>query len=113
MTSSTDKLIKKIFISENFDSYKALTILKRNYSSVYKAMELNGNQILSCSDDGFVIVWENINKKDNDENYKNNIINENNPHYSNFNKLNFIIICLWEFKPFIIKFLKFYNYKIA
>ena len=77
LTSSVDKLIKKIFVSENFGSYKVLTILKGHYSSFYKAIELNDNQILSFSDDVCFVVWENINENDNKENYKNDIVNDN------------------------------------
>ena len=77
LTSSTDKLIKKILISDNFNDYSVLSTLKGHNSSVYKAIELNSNQILSCSDDGCLIIWENINKIGDEEN-------------SSFNKLNFI-----------------------
>ena len=98
LTSSTDKLIKKILVSENFDSYNVLTTLKGHNSSVYKAIELNYSQILSCSDDGCLIIWESINKNENDENLKDDKINDNNKsinnknssHNPNFNKLNFI-----------------------
>ena len=90
LTSSTDKLIKKIQISDNFDSYNVIATLKGHNSSVYKAIELKNNQILSCSDDGCLLVWENINKKDKGYITKNDIINDNISHNSNFNKLNFI-----------------------
>ena len=56
LTSSTDKLIKKILISDNFTNYTVLATLKGHNSSVYKAIELNNNQILSCSDDGCLII---------------------------------------------------------
>ena len=91
LTSSTDKLIKKILISDNFTNYTVLATLKGHNSSVYKAIELNNNQILSCSDDGCLIIWENINKNNNENDINNDINNlENNKNNSNFNKLNFI-----------------------
>ena len=102
LTSSTDKLIKKILISDNFSSYSVLAVLKGHNSSVYKAIELSSHLILSCSDDGYLFIWENMNKNqiiDNDDNVKNNInmneannlMNNNNASYSsNLNKLNFI-----------------------
>ena len=77
LSSSTDKLIKKILISDDFCDYSVLSTLKGHNSSVYKAIELNSNQILSCSDDGCLIIWENINKNKDSDN-------------SSFNKLNFI-----------------------
>ena len=96
LTSSTDKLIKKILISDNFTSYTVISKLKGHNSSVYKAIELNNNQILSCSDDGFLIIWENHNKNEEIENKIenlsdiNNSVNNISSHSSNFNKLNFI-----------------------
>ena len=97
LTSSTDKLIKKILISDDFSHYTVISILKGHNSSVYKAIELNSNQILSCSDDGCLIIWENINKnEENEEEEKLKEINKsmnsknNNSYSSNFNKLNFI-----------------------
>ena len=100
LTSSTDKLIKKILISDDFSHYTVISTLKGHNSSVYKAIELNSNQILSCSDDGCLIIWENINKneeKKNEEDEKIKEINKsmnsknnNNSHSSNYNKLNFI-----------------------
>ena len=106
LTSSTDKLIKKISISDNFTNYVVLSIFKGHNSSVYKAIELNINQVLSCSDDGYLLVWEKINKnqdmnenteklknQDNniEKNENNNSINNNNIiHSINLNKLNFV-----------------------
>ena len=102
LTSSTDKLIKKILISDNFSSYSVLAVLKGHNSSVYKAIELSSYLILSCSDDGYLFIWENMNKNqinDNDDNIKyndnmndiNNLMNNNNASYSsNLNKLNFV-----------------------
>ena len=113
LTSSTDKLIKKILISENFTSFTVLATLKGHNSSVYKAIELNNTQILSCSDDGYLLIWENTNKNQifldnkNNEKLKNSfnlnknnesatdmnssINNNNNTSYSsNLNKLNYM-----------------------
>ena len=102
LTSSTDNLIKKILISDNFTSYSVLAVLKGHNSSVYKAIELNSYLILSCSDDGYLFIWENMNKNqinDNDDGMKNNedineannLMNNNNSSYSsNMNKLNFV-----------------------
>ena len=93
LTSSTDKLIKKILVSDNFNSYTVISTLIGHNSSIYKAIELNNNLILSCSDDGFLIMWENYSKKE-DENNKNDEIDSSNNNVSsptsNFNKLNFI-----------------------
>ena len=61
LTSSTDKTIKKIYISDNLSSYKVIEIYKGHKSSVYKAIELFNNQIVSCSDDGSLIIWGNFN----------------------------------------------------
>ena len=102
LTSSTDNLIKKILISDNFTSYSVLSVLKGHNSSVYKAIELNSYLILSCSDDGYLFIWENMNKNqinDIDDNIKNNedmsednnLMNNNNASYSStMNKLNFV-----------------------
>ena len=102
LTSSTDNLIKKILISDNFTSYSVLAVLKGHNSSVYKAIELNSYLILSCSDDGYLFIWENMNKNqinDIDDNIKNNedmsednnLMNNNNASYSStMNKLNFV-----------------------
>ena len=102
LTSSTDNLIKKILISDNFTSYSVLAVLKGHNSSVYKAIELNSYLILSCSDDGYLFIWENMNKNqinDYDDNIKNNedmnednnLMNNNNASYSvNLNKINFV-----------------------
>ena len=103
LTSSTDTLIKKILISDNYTSYSVLAVLKGHNSSVYKAIELNSDLILSCSDDGYLFIWENmnnknqINDKDNiiknneDKNEANKLMNNNNASYSsNLNKLNFV-----------------------
>ena len=97
LTSSTDKLIKKILISDNFNNYTVISTLKGHNSSIYKAIELNNNQILSCSDDGFLIIWEKITKKEENENNKIDNISEINNSNNNissptstFNKLNFI-----------------------
>jgi WD40 repeat protein len=102
LTSSTDNLIKKILISDNFTSYSILAVLKGHNSSVYKAIELNSYLILSCSDDGYLFIWENMNKNqineiDNniinneDMNEDNNLVNYNNASYSsNSNKLNYV-----------------------
>ena len=61
LTSSTDKTIKKIYISDNLSSYKVIETYKGHKSSVYKAIELTNNQIISCSDDGSLIIWGNFN----------------------------------------------------
>ena len=57
LTTSTDKLIKKILISKNCEKYEVLSIFKGHKSSVYKAIELNEKLIVSCSDDGTIIIW--------------------------------------------------------
>ena len=63
LTSSTDKLIKKILVSDNFNSYTVISTLIGHNSSIYKAIELNNNLILSCSDDGFLIYVGELFKK--------------------------------------------------
>jgi len=92
LTSSTDKLIKKILISDDFTNYTVVSTLKGHNSSVYKAIELNNNQILSCSDDGLLILWENKNEeKEKNKNDNPNVVNNpsgvnNSLNSSNLNK---------------------------
>ena len=91
LTSSTDKLIKKILISDDFTNYTVVSTLKGHNSSVYKAIELNNNQILSCSDDGLLILWENKNEeKEKNKNDNPNVINNppNNNNSLNSSNLN-------------------------
>ena len=90
LTSSNDKLIKKILISDDFSNYTVLLILKGHSSSVYKAIELNNNNIISCSEDSSIIIWENMEKKKNDKlTGINNSTNHNSSNNSNFKIINY------------------------
>ena len=57
LTSSADKTIKKIEISDDIKSYNVLGIYLGHKSSVYKAINLSNNQILSCGEDSNLLLW--------------------------------------------------------
>ena len=72
LTSSADKTIKKIEINDDIKSYNVIAVYLGHKSSVYKAINLSNEQILSCGEDSNLLLWgipyrNNLHKKyDND-----------------------------------------------
>ena len=64
LSSSADRTIKLIKITDNYNNHEILYIFKGHKSSVFKAIELSNKQIISCSDDATMIIWGQKNEND-------------------------------------------------
>ena len=62
LSSSADKLMKKIRLSRNYLSYNVEFIFNVYNNYVFKGIELSNNKIISCSWDDKLFLWE---EKDN------------------------------------------------